>query len=39
MDEWPREIGGHTVTSGMECADCGASFDCFTQFREADCEG
>ncbi len=39
MDDWPREIGDHTVGDGMECVDCGASFDCFTQFREADCEG
>jgi hypothetical protein len=39
MSDWPREIGGHTVTAEMECADCGASFDCFTQFRGADCKG
>ncbi|MGZ0746234.1 hypothetical protein [Haloparvum sp. AD34] len=35
--EWPREIGEHTVTDQWECADCDASFDCLSQFRESDC--
>ena len=38
MTDWPRDIGDHTVTKDMECADCGVSFDCFTQFRREDCE-
>lgn len=36
--DWPREIGEHTVDDEMTCVDCGASYDCFTQFRENPCE-
>lgn len=35
---WPRDIGEHTVDERMECLDCGASYDCITQFRENPCE-
>lgn len=36
--DWPREIGDHRVTEQWECADCGATFDCLSQFRESACE-
>lgn len=36
--DWPREVGEHTVTGQWECADCGTSFDCLSQFRQSDCE-
>lgn len=38
MPEWPKEIGDHTVTEDWECRDCGASYTCFTQFRQNDCQ-
>ena len=37
MSAWPKAVGGHTVTEQWECADCGADFDCLSQFRQADC--
>lgn len=36
--DWPKSVGDHRVTQQWECADCGVSFDCFEQFRSADCE-
>lgn len=38
MSDWPREIGAHTVTENWECRDCGASFDCLSQFRQNSCK-
>lgn len=38
MADWPRKIGAHNVTENWECLDCGASFDCLSQFRTTDCE-
>lgn len=35
---YPREIGDHRVDDQWECEDCGADFDCLSQFRETDCE-
>ena len=35
--EWPREIGEHSVTDQWVCEDCGADFDCLSQFRETEC--
>jgi hypothetical protein len=37
--DWPREVGDHRVTADWECATCGGSFDCLSQFRSTDCEG
>ena len=36
--DWPREVGGHRVTTEWECERCGASFDCLANFRQNDCE-
>jgi hypothetical protein len=36
--DWPREVGEHTVNDQWECEDCGASFDCLSQFRSSACE-
>lgn len=36
--DWPKEVGDHRVTTDWECADCGASYDCFEQFRKNDCD-
>ncbi|MFB6157872.1 MAG: hypothetical protein ABEJ34_08530 [Haloferacaceae archaeon] len=35
--DWPREVGDHRVSERWECLDCGASFDCLSQFRRTDC--
>lgn len=37
-DDWPRDVGDHRVSADWECLDCGASFDCLSQFRQSDCE-
>lgn len=37
MSDWPKAIGEHTVTDQWTCADCGATFDCLSQFRQTDC--
>jgi hypothetical protein len=37
MTDWPKDVGGHAVTEQWECADCGADFDCLSQFRRTDC--
>lgn len=39
MSDWPMDIGDHTITNQWACRDCGASFDCLSQFRSTDCEG
>lgn len=36
--DWPRVVGEHTVTAEWTCTDCGADFDCLSQFRERPCE-
>ncbi|MBP1986551.1 hypothetical protein J2753_001045 [Halolamina salifodinae] len=37
MSDWLKAIGEHSVTDQWECADCGAAFDCLSQFRQTDC--
>lgn len=36
--DWPRSVGEHTVNAQWICEECGADFDCLSQFRESSCE-
>jgi hypothetical protein len=38
MSGYPKDVGDHRIDDQWECTDCGASFDCLSQFRSTDCE-
>jgi hypothetical protein len=38
VNEWPRQIGAHSVTADRECEHCGASHDSLAGFHTIACD-
>jgi hypothetical protein len=38
MSSEPKTVGTHRLDDQWASADCGASFDCLSQFRQTACE-